>query len=91
MGAGVRSLRAIADLHPAVFSVSNWSAPHAPAGTRQQSRPAEPQTMAMEAEHRIAGTDDGRFAADMRSRPAAEQPSAERSPSKLIVKPSSND
>ena len=89
MSAGVRSLRAIADLHPAVFSVSNWSAPHAPAGTRQHYRPADPQTVHLEAEH--PGADDGRLAADMRPRLAAEQRYAERTPSELLVKRSSID
>jgi hypothetical protein len=81
-GAWLRSLRTIADLHPAVFSVSNWSASHTPAGARQQHRPAEPQVIRLEAEPPIV---------DMRAQPITEQRSAERAASKLIVKRSSSD
>ena len=87
MSAGVRSLRAIADLHPAVLGVSNWSAPHPPAGTRQQYRTAE----SMESEHPRASADEEHAAADMPSQPATEQRSADRAPSELLVKRSSID
>jgi hypothetical protein len=86
LAAWMRSLRTIADLHPGVFGVSDWSSrqpdreTYTPQGTHE-SQPARPL-----AELPSASTGESRPLTGMPSRPTAEQPPIKPTASKLIVK-----
>jgi hypothetical protein len=82
LAAWVRSLRTIADLHPAVFSASDWSASQSPEGAQRRYSSADAPATRPETTYPSA---------DMRPRPKGEQRSIERAASKLIVKRASSD
>ena len=81
----VGALRGIADLHPAVFSVSDWSAPQSPGSTHHCS-PADTRAMEPEIQPPSPSPASRRAPTDARPWPTAESRLAERTTSKLIVK-----
>jgi hypothetical protein len=68
----VGALRGIADLHPAVFSVSDWSAPQSSGNTYHHRSPANPRAMEPETQPPIASPASHRAPADARPRPTTE-------------------
>jgi hypothetical protein len=81
----VGALRGIADLHPAVFSVSDWSA-RSPGSMRHRHSPADMPAMPSETRHSSASPSSRRAPADARPQPTVEPRLVERATRKLIVK-----
>ena len=81
----VGALRGIADLHPAVFSVSDWSAPQSPGSTHYRS-PADTRAMEPEIQDPSASAASRRAPAAVQPRTTLEPRLAERAAHKLIVK-----
>jgi hypothetical protein len=82
----VGALQGIADLHPAVFSVSDWSAPQSPGGAQHRHRTADARAVAPEDQPPSPSPASRRAPTDARPWPTAESRLAERTTSKLIVK-----
>ncbi|HET9222171.1 MAG TPA: hypothetical protein VFO07_06695 [Roseiflexaceae bacterium] len=72
----VGALRGIADLHPAVFSVSDWSAPQSPRGVAYRQHTVDVHAIEPEIPHSNAGPANQRPAA--RPGPTIEPRLAER-------------
>ena len=79
----VGALRRIADLHPAVFSVSDWSAPQSSGGAQHRRHIADARAIDSEVQDPSASR---RTPAAMQPQTTLEPRLAERAAHKLIVK-----
>jgi hypothetical protein len=80
------ALRGIADLHPAVFSVSDWSASQSSYQTQHRPSVAGMRATELEARHPSASIASRSAPADMRPRSSVDLRLIEHATSKLIVK-----
>jgi hypothetical protein len=79
----VGALRRIADLHPAVFSVSDWSAPESTGGAQKRYPTAELRATKPESQQATASQ---QAPINARPQPTAEPRQIERAAGKLIAK-----
>jgi hypothetical protein len=86
LAAWMRSLRTIADLHPGVFGVSDWSSRQPDRETYSRHATHKPEPTRPPAAVPSASTGDSHPLTGMRSRPTAEQRPIKPTTSKLIVK-----
>jgi hypothetical protein len=82
----VGALRGIADLHPAVFSVSDWSGPQSSGGAQHRRRISDAPAMGPEIQDPSASAASRRAPAAVQPRTMLEPRLAERAAHKLIVK-----